>query len=177
MHPSLETKAPCGDLTEARDVLRRRGAVLVEVVGQHDVYFGTTAGRLKLRTTRPIDGSAGTASAVLIAYDRPSDPGARLSRFWVVPVGDHEACLTGLTAVLHQQTEVRKRREIWRVGRTTVHLDEVSGLGDFLELETTIADGADVARAEHAEISAALSIRPEDTVAGSYADLVRSDPE
>lgn len=177
MHPSLETKAPCGDPDGARDVLRRRGAVLVTVMGQHDVYFGTASGRLKLRTTWPLDGSAGTASAVLIAYDRPSDAGARLSRFWVVPVGDQEECLTGLTAVLHRRTEVRKRREVWRVGRTTLHLDEVAGLGDFLELETTTADGADVARAEHAELAAALGVRAEDTIAGSYADLVRPGSE
>lgn len=177
MHPSLETKAPCDDPERAREVLRHRGASLVEVVSQHDVYFATAGGRLKLRTTRPLGESATAPSAVLIAYDRPTDAGSRLSRYWVVPVGDQQACLTGLTAVLGRQAEVGKRREVWRVGRTTVHLDDVAGLGEFLELETSTADGAEAADEEHGELAAALGIRREDTVAGSYSDLVRSDRE
>ena len=33
---------------------------------------------------------------------------------------------------------VRKRRMLYMVGQTRVHLDQVEGLGDFMELEVQI---------------------------------------
>lgn len=176
MHPSLETKVRCKDPDSVREVLREHAAALMGLMSQQDVYFDAAHGRLKLRSSQPVEEPAERGSSVLIAYDRPGRAGPRLSRFWVIPIEDHEACRSGLGAVLGVLTEVRKRREVWQVGSTTVHLDEVSGLGHFLELETSTARGPEAASTEHRAMSAALGIRIGDMIAGSYADLLLSAP-
>jgi adenylate cyclase class IV len=71
--------------------------------------------------------------------------------------------------VLGIRAIVRKRREVWTVNATTVHLDDVEGLGRFIELETPI----DVASGQaHWECAALLEIDPHTDLALSYADLL-----
>ena len=65
-----------------------------------------------------------------------------------------------------------KRRHLWILGATRIHLDEVEGLGTFVELETIYegpSEGA--AREEHQRVLAALAIRPDGAIGGSYIDL------
>ena len=72
---------------------------------------------------------------------------------------------------------VRKRRELWILDATRIHLDEVEGLGTFVELETVSegAPGADE-RHEHDRVWTALGLDARDTVAGSYIDLLEPAP-
>jgi predicted adenylyl cyclase CyaB len=71
---------------------------------------------------------------------------------------------------------VRKRRTLYLVGQTRVHLDEVEGLGHYLELEVVLEpeesteDGAAVAH----ELMATLGISDEDLEANAYIDLISS---
>ena len=68
---------------------------------------------------------------------------------------------------------VDKQRELYLWRHTRIHLDEVAGLGPFLELETVVTDQTqEAAERECREVQAALRIREEDLVAGSYADLL-----
>ena len=45
---------------------------------------------------------------------------------------------TILEQILPVTGSVRKRRLVYHVGQTRVHLDRVEGLGDFLELEVVL---------------------------------------
>ena len=68
---------------------------------------------------------------------------------------------------------VRKRRELWLLDATRLHLDRVEGLGDFVELETVLGGAPEAdARAELARIAAGLEIRRETLVAVAYVDLL-----
>jgi predicted adenylyl cyclase CyaB len=60
-------------------------------------------------------------------------------------------------------------------GRTRIHLDEVTGLGSFLELEVVLADGEDAAAGESEahDLMARLGVAPTDLVEGAYLDLMR----
>ena len=78
------------------------------------------------------------------------------------------------TAAL-EQIVVRKRRELWLLDATRIHLDLVEDLGAFVELETVAAaDAGGAERAEHDRIAAALALDPGATVHGSYIDLVEA---
>ena len=69
---------------------------------------------------------------------------------------------------------VTKTRLLFMVGQTRVHLDEVEGLGDFLELEVVLADGQTPAEGHYIarEIMAALEVQDEDLLTGAYADMI-----
>jgi len=174
MARNLEIKARCRDLSRAAAIARDAGGSLRGTLEQVDTYFHARAGRLKLRENRVIAPSGDrTEHAELIAYLRPDQPGSRESTYSVIPVADATVCLDGLSAVLGVRAIVRKRRELWIIGATRVHLDEVEGLGHFVELETVITDQPELdARREHEALIDRLGITAEETLSGSYGDLL-----
>jgi predicted adenylyl cyclase CyaB len=134
---------------------------------QTDTYFPVPHGRLKLRE---IEGRP----AVLIAYDRPNRDQVRTSAYHLVPVGDPAALKAALASSLGVRGEVRKEREIYLWHNVRVHLDEVAGLGAFIEFEAVLseADGEEVSRQRLERLCAALGIDQAASLAPSYADLL-----
>ena len=134
---------------------------------QDDTFFDSPRGRLKLRVFA--DGSA-----ELISYLRSDVGGPRESRFAKAPVSDPAALAAVLDDALGTAGTVRKRRLLYRRGRTRIHLDEVEGLGSFLELEVELADGEAVADGESVarELMTRLGIAEDDLVATAYVDLL-----
>ncbi|MGH7170784.1 MAG: class IV adenylate cyclase [Gemmataceae bacterium] len=164
---NLERKARCADLAAAANTIEHLGAQCEGVLEQTDVYFRVPNGRLKLRTTQ---GQA----AVLIWYERPDETKARWSRYYLVPVSDPPALRIALAAALGERGEVRKRRTLWMWHNVRIHLDEVAGLGTFVEFEAVMSASEEeaTAQARLAELSAALGLTPAEDVGGSYADLL-----
>lgn len=58
-----------------------------------------------------------------------------------VPVPDPDTLHTALARACGEIGRLRKRRRLWLVGATRVHLDRVDDLGDFMELEVVLRDG------------------------------------
>ena len=164
---NLELKARCADLALARRQVLQLDVRQGEVEVQSDTYFRVSHGRLKLRE---IDGQ----QAVLIAYDRPDGTEVRASHYHIVPVPDPAAMLAALTAAMGVRGEVHKRREIFLYHNVRIHLDEVTGLGTFVEFEAVQAADAtpEQSREYLAELCRVLAIGPADYVARSYADLL-----
>ena len=79
-----------------------------------------------------------------------------------------------LAAALGVAGRVLKRRLVYRLGRTRIHLDDVRDLGPFLELEVELASGepADVGVREAKRLMGALEIGEEALIAGAYVDLL-----
>jgi predicted adenylyl cyclase CyaB len=79
------------------------------------------------------------------------------------------ATALGATAV------VRKQRTLLWVGQTRVHLDEVEGLGSFLELEVVLEADQSVARgtAIAHDLMARLGVDEDDLVPVAYVDLLQ----
>jgi predicted adenylyl cyclase CyaB len=165
---NLELKARCADLALARQRVARLGVRSAGMEAQTDTYFRVPHGRLKLReiTGQP---------AVLIWYDRPEDVAVRSSHYHLVPVPDPVLLRAALMAALGVRGEVRKRREILLYHNVRIHLDEVAGLGTFVEFEAVLTEGVTLEQSRQFldELMHVLEIRPEDCVAGSYADLLR----
>jgi adenylate cyclase class IV len=142
---------------------------------QRDTYFATPRGRLKLREIGREDGER---EAELIGYDRPDDAGARWSVYHRAAIApDEVAALTAaLTVTLGVRSVVEKTRTVSIAGRTRIHLDEVAGIGRFVELETVVgeADGEEGAGAELTAVARALGIDGLPPIAGSYGDMIDS---
>jgi predicted adenylyl cyclase CyaB len=151
--------------------LRARAAALATaaavLIGQRDTFFTVARGRLKLR--RFDDGSG-----QLIHYDRADTTGPKTSFYSMATCADAAALEAVLTRALGVRGVVEKRRELFMVGRTRVHLDDVCGLGHFLELEVVLADGepeADGEREAH-DLLAKLGVPAAALVAPAYMDLL-----
>ena len=164
---NLEIKVRVADLAPARATAARLGARPAGVEVQVDRYYELEGGsRLKLRTVpgRP---------AELIRYRRPECDAVRTSDYEVTPVRDADArrCLVPKTRPV---VTVRKRREVLLLDNVRIHLDEVDGLGRFLELEAVVDAAHDEAacRRRVAEITAALGLREADFIRASYAELL-----
>jgi predicted adenylyl cyclase CyaB len=164
---NLELKARYPDLSAARAHVERLGARPGDLEIQTDTYFHVAHGRLKLRE---IEGQ----TAALIGYDRPDHDAARLSSYHLVPVADADGLKASLTAALGVRCQVRKRRQIYFWHNVRIHLDEVDGLGSFVELEAVLLSEHDerTAPARVEELCRVLMIAPAARVAGSYSDDV-----
>lgn len=169
MPRNVEIKARVPDL----EALASRAAAVADrgpvVLKQDDAFFPAATGRLKLRQFSP-------ASGELIHYERPDAPGPKESRYSIVPTAEPDALRAQLTAALGTLGRVRKRRRVYWIGATRIHLDEVEALGAFLELEVVLADdqSLDHGRAEADRILSLLGVPPTDLVSGAYLDLLRA---
>jgi homotetrameric cytidine deaminase len=141
-------------------------------IAQTDTYFSRARGRLKLREQDPGD-------AELIQYRRANAPGARESEYRRVPVADAHALRGALDAALGTLVVVEKRRRLLLLENVRIHLDEVEGLGKFLELEAVAGAESDLA-AEHDKVSrlrAELEVGEDSLVPQSYSDLLLDTPD
>jgi predicted adenylyl cyclase CyaB len=153
-------------LTQVAARLADTGPVILE---QEDTFFSCPTGRLKLRDQY-------AAGAELIFYQRADASGPKESFYVRTPVPDPQAMRALLQRAYGQTGRVRKRRVLYLVGRTRIHLDAVEGLGEFLELEVVLRDGesADEGVLEARKIMAALGIEAQQLIQGAYVDQLES---
>jgi homotetrameric cytidine deaminase len=167
----LKARDPDPDATRARCVAL--GAAEAGVLMQRDTYFAGRHGRLKLRVQQAAE------RAELIAYGRPDSTEASESTYVLAPVDAPEALTEALDAALGMTVVVSKRRRLLLWEGVRIHLDEVEGLGSFLELEAVLPDAGslDEARAKVAHLREALGIVDDAVVSVGYSDLLLDGPD
>jgi len=162
---NLEIKCRVGRFDGLRRGLEKLGAVRqTPVLRQVDWYFVTPKGRLKLR-------QANGGTGELIFYVRPTRRGHRLSVWGRSPVPDVSATRSVLAKALGEATSVRKTREVWLFRNARIHLDRVTTLGTFLEIEVIVSHGARQATALMDQLTGTLGLSKSALIGGSYADL------
>lgn len=163
---NIEIKARVPDRSALLVALERLGARSVWERAQRDTFFVVSRGYLKLRE---VDGEP----AELIAYERAPGSQPRPSDYDIATTADGPTLRTVLARSLGVRGVVAKRRVLHFWGHTRIHLDDVDGLGTFLELET-VADGITLeeARVEAREVMDALVIRSEDLLDRPYLELL-----
>ncbi len=136
-------------------------------IQQTDTFFNCPNGRLKLRIL-------GDGRGELIFYQRPDQTGPKTSQYEIWRTENPEPVRELLSAALGTRGEVRKKRSVFLVDQTRLHLDEVEGLGDFLELEVVLGDEEGTERGEGVarELMNALGVEDTDLVTGAYIDLM-----
>ena len=123
MPANIEIKARVTDLAPIRAAIEPLADGPAHVLDQEDIFFAAPDGRLKLRTFADGNGE-------LIHYHRSDIAGPKTSHYTIAPTSDPDALRAILTSALGVLGVVRKRRWLYMVGQTRVHLDRVEGLGD-----------------------------------------------
>ncbi|HWF75182.1 MAG TPA: cytidine deaminase [Solirubrobacteraceae bacterium] len=173
---NVELKARVAGVEAAAERCRALGAEDRGVLIQRDTYFAARHGRLKLRE----EGEGASAAGELIAYRRADalEPGE--SAYVRAPASEPDVLREALEAALGTVVVVAKRRRLFVWENVRIHLDEVEGLGTFLELEALLApDGSDLAAAREkvARLRAELAIADDALVAAGYSDLLLDGPQ
>ncbi len=162
---NVEIKARCADLAAARERLTAVPHRFVGTDHQVDTYFRVPTGRLKLRQ--------GTIETHLIAYHRSDQEGPASSTVQLYAPADAKALLHTLSHALSQLVVVDKQREIYFLDHVKVHLDQVEGLGTFVEIEAIgEADAHEALLRDCRQTMQLLGVQHEDLVAASYSDLL-----
>lgn len=141
-------------------------------IRQDDTYFACSTGRLKLRMFSKNEGE-------LIYYRRADQQGPKESFYLRSPTTAPEVLRESLTLAYGQTGHVEKHRTLFLAGRTRIHLDRVSGLGHFLELEVVLEDDEPLESGvrEADQLLARLGIERSQLIEGGYVDLPRDRPE
>ena len=171
MRRNIELKARCNDLARAEAACERVGARREWTRRQTDTYFAVAEGRLKLRVEEPGD-------AVLVRYQRTDFAATRECLYELRPVPDPAATLAALAEQHGIRCRVEKSRTLFLIENVRIHLDEVEGLGTFVEFEAVMSDGCSDAASREllGLLQDELGIAEGDLVAGSYSDLLTRVP-
>ena len=165
----VEIKAHTTRTAEQRALLLAKGAISKGTDHQIDHYFNVPEGRLKLRS--------GNIEHSLIFYQRsnqagPKDSSVALTKVESQKLADSLALTLG--QALGTWVKVDKQREIYFIDNVKFHLDEVIGLGSYIEIEA-IGDSPDQREGllqQCQEYMAYLGVREEELVENSYSDLL-----
>jgi adenylate cyclase, class 2 len=161
---NIELKARDPDPERTLATCRSASAADEGKLWQRDTYFAVPYGGLKLREQRP-------GQSHLIHFDRADLPEERESRYRIAPVDDGEALLLALEAALGTRGTVEKSRHLFLWKSVRIHLDDVVGLGSFIELEAVAPADSDLSyeRGLVAELREAFGITDDRLCPTGYA--------
>ncbi len=167
MHLNVEIKARSKQNDRIRSILQSKNADYRGVDHQVDTYFHNDNGRLKLRR--------GNIEHNLIFYRRPDQAGPKTSEVFLYQPNPGPELYELLKAAYGIWREVKKAREIYFIDNVKFHLDEVEGLGSFVEIEAIDFEGSlgkpYLQKQCDAYISL-LEIKEVDLIEESYSDLI-----
>ncbi len=164
---NVEIKARCNNADRIRSYLVIHNAECKGIDEQVDTYFNVPNGRLKLRE--------GNIENNLIFYERINQAGPKNSHFHLVKIEDAKALKEVLTKSIGVKVVVIKRREIYYISNVKFHIDEVPGLGSFVEIEAgnILADLTREQLKEQCDFYIKeFEIRPADFMEVSYSDML-----
>jgi len=165
---NIEIKAWARNFEEIKSRAEKLSDTPVQVIAQEDTFFNTPQGRLKLRRL--------TDYAQLIYYTRPNQEGPKRSNYHITRSDDPENLKRVLELAYGIRGVVRKTRYLYLVGQTRVHLDDVAGLGQFMELEVVLDEGQSDSEGQKIaeDLMSALGVEWKDLIEGAYMDLLET---
>jgi predicted adenylyl cyclase CyaB len=169
MPTNIELKVRVSDLGAVRQRVTKLTSRTPQELVQEDIFFRNPTRRLKLRIMSP-------DHAELISYKRADTAGPRVSHYVSHRVADIAATRQRLEKRFGALGIVRKKRTVFFVRNTRVHLDEVENLGKFVEFEVVLNRGLTIldARRELEWLVRELGIDRNESIAGAYVDLLSS---
>ncbi|MBP3879848.1 MAG: class IV adenylate cyclase [Lachnospiraceae bacterium] len=181
----VEVKIPVGDLKEVRAGLLKAGFVHAWSRIEKDTYFDGGANGIRksgqaLRVRQILDCDTGEKKAEINFKGKKIDSVSMSRPEYETSVGDGETAGKILleAGFFPVKPAVIKKREMLVCGEMTACLDEVEGLGTFLELEILADDesGRDPALRKIEAILTGMGFAMEDTTRVSYlTQLMRKE--
>ena len=165
MPQNLELKATVPSIEKVTRVARHLHARSKGILYQQDSYYNIPRGRLKLRIIN-------RRSAELILYSRPDKTGSRYSDYVVLPVANVQQVQTLCEKIFGKTVEVVKKRRLYLYKNSRIHLDEVRGLGTFIEFEVLVTKGKRQAQHLMSFLREEFCISHEALVSCSYSDML-----
>ncbi len=167
MPRNVEIKARIRNRRQLLEKALDRATAPLEQIDQDDTFFHCREGRLKLR-------DFGNGRGELIAYQRADQNEPKASAYRITATEQPALLRETLTLALGELGRVRKTRQLVMIGRTRVHIDQVEGLGEFVELEVVLGEQEpeSVGLNEARELMNQLGIEPGDLLSGAYLDLL-----
>ncbi len=165
-HLIVEIKAKCAYAERIRTMLHSENARFHGRDHQIDTYFQAPHGRLKLRE--------GNIENNLIHYHRNNQAGPKLSEVSLHSVANSASLKAVLTAGMEVLTVVDKERDIYFIDNVKFHIDQVQGLGAFVEIEAIDMDGTlgeAKIRKQCEHYLQLFGIPKEDLIDVSYSDM------
>lgn len=174
MARNIEIKACISDICSCGEIAEAiTGGGPHEEVVQTDTYFNVPAGRLKLREF-PYESNP----SQLIFYARSDEAEPRRSDYHILEIYEPAALKDVLALALGVKAVVKKERTVYLFRNVRIHLDEVAGLGAFLELEAVLDEDnlEEEAKLSLGELMREFSIAKEDLLGDSYCELIAENP-
>lgn len=169
MPVNVEIKARTSSFAQQIKIAENLSDTRQQIIDQEDTFFNVPRGRLKLRIFEPGRGE-------LIYYERPDDSRVRTSHYIISQTLDPDSLKAALGAAIGIAGVVRKKRRLYKVGQTRIHLDEVEGLGQFIEFEYVLKEDEKLESAEAAVrgLLERFQILPQEIIANAYVDLIKT---
>lgn len=164
---NVEIKAKCYNISFIRSYLQKHHADFKGSDEQTDTYFNVKKGRLKLRE--------GNIETNLIFYEREDRSGPKGSHFHLIKVFEPKGLKEVLKKSLGIKVIVKKKRGIYYIANVKFHIDEVPGLGSFVEIEAgnILADFSKEKLQEQCNFyMKEFGIKDEDLISESYSDMM-----
>jgi predicted adenylyl cyclase CyaB len=167
MPVNIEIKARVRDFSALRQKAERLSNAPCQVIPQDDTFFNCPHGRIKLRELGPEHGQ-------LVYYLRQDSAGPKHSDYKIYETDNPAGLKLILTQAYGVRGVVSKVRYLYIVGQTRIHLDDVLGLGKFMELEVVLRpDQTDKqGRAIAEDLMRKLGIQVGDLIESAYIDMM-----
>ncbi|MHC4709880.1 MAG: class IV adenylate cyclase [Planctomycetota bacterium] len=162
---NVEFKAELRDPSAARQQCHQLGGERIGTLKQTDTYYRMTDGRLKKR-------EAPGEPTEWIYYHRRDIVRPRMSSYAIL--SDAQAKRRWGTHSLRAWLKVAKKRELWMLENIRIHLDDVLGLGRFIEFEAVISKEHDTRQCHEmiGHLREVFGPTMGEPVGASYCDLM-----
>ncbi len=169
----VEIKLPLKDQEVARSKLKELGAYSIGAEKQMDVYYNAPHRNLA-ETDEALRIRCGKDAS--LTYKGPKlDKMSKTRKEIVVSIADADQTSAILEALgFDEVARVTKHREAYRLDDFMITIDDVFGLGTFMEIEASVPEECDYRSAQDRifELVDRLGLKKEDTIRESYLELI-----
>lgn len=168
---NIEIKAKIHNYDRVKRLVEELCPIPIQTEQQEDTFFNTPKGRLKLRET--------IGESAIMYYDRPNSHGPKQSDIALSFTNNPDTLKSVLSKSIGIRGVVKKRRILYKYAQTHIHLDDVEGLGKFIELEVVLMENksAEDGNKIVQDLMEKFDIQNSDLIDVAYIDLIETTPQ